>query len=123
MDVTEFLALMVQARARSKSQLFLCRILSSMFDRIRLWYSTKPLLQGDSAAVVLTVMPKILHYCINFLFMNSPLLCVRNFSAEPSTEIHILNIVLIIVSGFLFETTVDGDNHVQWSITWSSVFP
>ena len=71
------------SKSKVKSQLFLCRILSSMSDRIRLWHSTKALLQGDSEAVVLTVMPKILHNCIKLLFVNSPLLCVRNFSAEP----------------------------------------
>ena len=34
-----------------------------------------------------------------------------------------MNIALIIVSGFLFKTTVDAGNRVQWSIMWSSIFP
>ena len=83
MLLREFLALIAQARARSKSQLFSCRILSIISDRIGLWRSTKPLLQGDSAAVVLTVIPKLLHNCINLLFANYPAVSVRNFSAEP----------------------------------------
>ena len=79
----EFLALMAQARASSKSHLFSCRILLSIPDRIGLCRSTKPLLQGDSAAVVLTVIPKLLLNCIKLLFANSFPLSVRNFSAEP----------------------------------------
>ena len=74
---------MTQARASSKSQLLSCRILSSIPDRIGFCRSTEPLLQGDSAAVVLTVIPKLLHNCINLLFANYPAVSVRNFSAEP----------------------------------------
>ena len=38
-------------------------------------------------------------------------------------QVHILDIVLIIISGFLFEITVDADNCVQWLIIWSMIFP
>ena len=82
MLLREFLALMAQARAMSKSQLVSCGILSSMSNRIRLWCFTRPLLQGDLVAVLLTVIPKFLHNCIKMLFANSPSLSVRNFSAE-----------------------------------------
>ena len=83
MLLREFLALTAQARASSKSQLFSCRILSSMSDRIRFWCFTEPLLQGDSAAAVLSVIPKLSHNCVKLLFVNSSPLPVRNFSAKP----------------------------------------
>ena len=79
MLLREFLALMAQARASSKSQLLSCRILSSMSDRIRLWCSTEPLLQGDLAAAVLSVIPKLSHNC-KFLFANSSPLSEEFFS-------------------------------------------
>ena len=50
---------------------------------MRLCLSTNPLLQGDSAAVVLIVIPKLSHNWINSALANSPPLSVRNFSADP----------------------------------------
>ena len=84
MDVTErIFSIDGPSKIKVTVVLFSCRILSSMPDRIRLWCSTKPLFQGDSAAVVLTVIPKLSRNLIKLSFTSSAPLSVRNFSAEP----------------------------------------
>ena len=63
--VKEFFAFTDQITARSISQLLSSKILSCLSANIRLYHSIKLLLQGDSALVVLTVIPLLSQICIN----------------------------------------------------------
>ena len=76
--VKEFFAFADQSTARSISHLLPARILSSRSANIRLCHSIKPLLQGDSTLVVLTVIRLSQSY-VNKLFADSPPLSVKYF--------------------------------------------
>ena len=58
----EFLVLMHQATATSKSQLVSSKTLSKISASIRSIFSNKPLLHG-TAAVVSKIIPKLSHVC------------------------------------------------------------
>ena len=58
----EFLVLMHQATATSKSQLVSSKTLSKISASIRSIFSNKPLLHG-TAAVVSMIIPKLSHVC------------------------------------------------------------
>ena len=75
-------------------------ILTSLSDSTKLCLSTRLLLHGDSAAVVFTVIPRVSHISMKSLLANSPRLSEIIFSADPYTDIQILNILWMIVSVF-----------------------
>ena len=118
----EFLVLAHQETATSKSHWVSSKTLSSLSASIRLCLSTKPLLHGDSAAVVWMTIPKLLHMLVNVLLANSPPLSVRNLPSDPNANILLLKMYLMIVSGCLFGMRVDAGSLVQWSTIMSENF-
>ena len=90
---------------------------------MKLCLSTKPLLNGDSAAVAFTVMFIALHISKNSALANSPPLLVKNFLGATKIWIQLLNIALMITLGSLDVTKVDADNLVACSIRWGRIFP
>ena len=118
----EFLALTHQETATSKSHWVSSKTLSSLSGSIRLCLSTKPLLHGDSAAVVWMAIPKLLHMLVNVLLANWPPLSGRNLCSDPNADILLLKMYLMIVSGCLFGMRVDAETLVQWSTIMSENF-
>ena len=94
-----------------------------MSAMIKLCLSTRPLLNGDSAAVTLTMIFIDSAISIKLLLANSPPLSVRNFSGAPYICIHDLKMPLRIVSGSFDLTKLETDNLVAWSIKCNKIFP
>ena len=69
---------------------------------MKLCFSTKPLLNGDSAAMTFTLMFMVSHISKNSALENSPQLPVQNSIGGPKIWIQLLNIALMITFG-LFE--------------------
>ena len=53
---------------------------------------------------------------------NSPAWPLRNCSSIPYILIHIWNIFLMIISGFVDGVTVVADNLNVWSVIWSKMY-
>ena len=81
-----------------------------MSASIRLCLSTKLLLHGDSAAVVLMTMPKVSH-----MLLNSLPLSVWNLTSDSNIDTQLLKMYLMIICGCLFGMTTDAESLVQWS--------
>lgn len=79
---------------------------------IKLGRSINPLLNGDSIAVVMTLMFIDSHFLRNLEFANFPLLAFRKFSADPYIWIQQLKMASIIVSEFFDGTTVVAESCV-----------
>ena len=75
----EFLALTYQETAKLMLQSVSLIILSSISDSTKLCCSTRPLLHGDSAAVVLTVIPRVSHISMKSMLENSPPLSSKSW--------------------------------------------
>ena len=112
----EFLALTHQETAKLMSQSITSITLSSISDNTTLCFSTRLLLQGDFAAVVFTVIPRISHISMKSLLVNSPPKPDKNLSADPYTDIQILNTSWMMVSGFLLEMTDGVKRWGKWPI-------
>ena len=99
----EFFAFKHHGKVISRSSCWSSRILSSIFAIIMLYLSTNQLLNGDSAAVIWTVMFMVLHISTNWLLANSPLLPVKNFSGAPwiCIQIFICNQLSLLVLSIL----------------------
>ena len=95
-------------------------ILSAM---MKLYLSTSQLLNGDSAAVTLTVMFIDSAISINFELTNSPLLSVKNVSVALYICIHDLKIALRMTSGSFDLRKLDTDNLIAWLIKCSKILP
>ena len=76
------------------------KTLSNISVRAKLCHSMRSLLQGDSPAVVFTVIPRDSAISMNLLLANSPPLSVNNFSRAPSTKTHILNMLKLYLGLF-----------------------
>ena len=100
---SEFLAFSHHANVKSMSRC--CdssNTLSIMSAMIKLCLSTSTLLNSDSAAVTLTVMLIDFAISINFEFVNSLSLSVKDFSGASYICIHDLKIALRMTSVFFF---------------------
>ena len=118
-----FFAFNEQVRGRSGEALVSAQILPIMWARVWLFLSTTPLLQGDSAAVGCTIIPRWSAISKNSLLANSPPLSVRNFWGLPLTAIHIQKMCLMMVSLFLFGMNAAADRWVHKSIKWRMFCP
>ena len=76
---------------------------------MKLCFSTKPLLNGDSAAMTFTLMFMASHISKNSALENSPQLPVQNPMGGPKIWIQLLNIALMITLGSLNGMKVDAD--------------
>lgn len=61
--------------------------LSSKSARIKLCLSTMPLLNGDSAFVVLIIIPRFSHMFVNMLLVKPPPLSARNLFGNLNIDI------------------------------------
>ena len=112
---SEFLAFRHHANVKSMSRC--CdssKTLSIMSAMMKFCLSTNPLLNGDSAAVTLTVMFIHSAISIDFELANSQPLSVKHFSDAPCMCIHDLKIALRMTSGSFDMAKLDTDNLVAW---------
>ena len=96
-------------------------VLPKTSEMIRLCDSINLLLNLDPAAVVATLMFIDSHISKNLLFGNSPLLSVRNFSADPYICIQQKKMALITVSGSFDGMTFVAGSCVAWSMRWNNI--
>ena len=94
-----------------------------MSASIRLYLSTKPLLHGNSAAVVLMRIRKLSHILVNVELVNSPQLSVRNLAGDPNTDKQLLKMYLMVVFSCLFGMTVDAESLVKSSTICNRILP
>ena len=121
----KFLA--VRHQANIKYMLRCCDSSNTLFimsAMVKLCLSTSPLLNGDSAAVTLTVMFIDSAISTNFETANSLPLSVKNFSGAPYICIHDLKITFLrMTSGSFDLAKLDTDNIVAWSIKCNKILP
>ena len=89
---------------------------------MKLYLSTKPLLNSDSAAVTSTVMFMAVHIFENSALTKSPLVSVKNFLGAPKIWMQLVNFALMITFGSFDGMKVDADIMVTWSIRWRRIF-
>lgn len=76
-----------EAANKLMSQSPLLNALFSISSNTKLCLSTRLLLQGDLAAVVFTVIPRVSHIFMKSLLLNPPLKSDKSLSADPITDI------------------------------------
>ena len=81
-----------------------------------LYFSTKQLQNGDSAAVTFTLMFMASPISKNSALANSPQLSHKNSMGGSKNWIQLLNITLMIMLGSLDGMDVDGDNQIAYLI-------
>ena len=117
---SEFFAFTHHAYTSWKSAPVSSNILSNISEMIRLCHSVNSILNGDSAAAVITLMFIDSHVLRNLLFANSPPLSVRNFPDDPYICIQHIKMALIILSGLFDGMTVVAESLVAWSTRQSN---
>ena len=88
---------------------------------MKLYFSTKQLQNGDSAAVTFTLMFMASHISKNSALANSPQLSLKNSMGGPKLWIQLLNTTLTIMLGSLHGMNVDGDNLIAYLIRWRRI--
>ena len=88
---------------------------------MKLYFSTKQLQNGDSAAVTFTLMFMASPISKNSALANSPQLSHKNSMGESKNWIQLLNITLMIMLGSLDGMDVDGDNQIAYLIRWRRI--
>ena len=119
--VRGFLALIAHATAILILLVDSYKILSSISPKIKLHFSKRPMLQGDSVLVNLKFIFIASHMLVKWSLTNSLLLSLRHFSGKPYTRTHNWNILLMMISGFLDIITADAERQVGCSTIYSNM--